>query len=387
MPANYIQGFPPLDWTEQKSLLLGTMVKDDHPDGLQKLRARQFRNRLTHVFLVCGLFGAALVSVCSGAVAVTPGQIASILGERLGIALPWTYEYQHELVVISLRLPRIILGILVGGTLALSGAALQGLFRNPLADPALVGVSSGAALGAVGFIVLGGSVAGLLPEVFGPFYLPTAAFAGGLLIAVLVYRIGVVDGRTQVATMLLAGIAFNAICSALIGMFVFNSDDQQLRDLTFWTMGSLSRNTWGMLLPVFPLLLLPCVVIPLLSRSLNAYVLGESEAGHLGYNVEQLKMLTIVFTSLAIGAAVAVSGIIAFVGLVVPHLARLLLGSDHRQVLPCSLLLGAILILLADVISRTMVVPAELPIGVVTSCIGGPFFLWLLINKRMLRGI
>ena len=212
-------------------------------------------------------------------------------------------------------------------------------------------------------------------------------FGGGLSIALLVYRIGAVDGRTRVGTMLLAGIAFNSLCGALVGMLVFNSDDQQLRDLTFWTMGSLSRNTWGTLLPIFPLLLLPCLVLPLLARSLNAYVLGESEAGHLGFDVEKLKKLIILFTSLAVGAAVAVTGVIAFVGLVVPHLVRLLLGSDHRQVLPCSLLLGAMLLLLADMVSRTMVVPAELPVGVVTSCIGGPFFLWLLINQRTLRGI
>ncbi|MFT5794836.1 MAG: iron complex transport system permease protein, partial [Saprospiraceae bacterium] len=172
----------------------------------------------------------------------------------------------------------------------------------------------------------------------------------------------------------------------LIGMFVFTSDDQQLRDLTFWTMGSLARNTWSVLLPVLPFLLVPCCVLPMLSRGMNAYILGESEAGHLGFDVERLKKLTIFFTSMGIGAAVAVSGIIGFVGLVVPHLARLLLGSDHRRLMPSSILLGSTLVLFADALSRTLVVPAELPIGVVTSCIGGPFFLWLLMSKRTLRG-
>ncbi|MFK7864594.1 MAG: FecCD family ABC transporter permease [Pseudohongiellaceae bacterium] len=328
----------------------------------------------------------AILGLCSGAVPVTPAQVASILFSKIGIHLPWAFEARDELVVISLRLPRLLLGILIGATLALSGAALQGLFRNPLADPALVGVSSGAALGAVSYIVIGGSYLAFLPSAVQPFMLPVFAFMGGLTVAALVYRIGVVDGRTQVATMLLAGIAINSICTALIGMFVFNSDDQQLRDLTFWTMGSLARNTWSIFLPVLPFLLLPCFILPKLAQAMNAYVLGESEAGHLGFNVEQLKKLTIVLTSMAIGAAVAVSGIIIFVGLVVPHLARLLLGSDHRRLMPSSILMGSTLILAADIVSRTAVVPAELPIGVVTSCIGGPFFLWLLINKRTLRG-
>lgn len=332
------------------------------------------------------LSATALLAICSGAVSVAPTQVAAILFSKVGIDLPWAFEVRHELVVVSLRLPRLLLGILVGATLALSGAALQGLFRNPLADPALVGVSSGAALGAVSYIVIGGTYLAFIPGVLHPFMLPVFAFGGGLTVAAIVYRIGVVDGRTQVATMLLAGIAINSICTALIGMFVFNSDDQQLRDLTFWTMGSLARNTWSIFLPVLPFMLLPCVVLPSLARAMNAYVLGESEAGHLGFDVEQLKKLTIVFTSMAIGAAVAVSGIIVFVGLVVPHLARLLLGSDHRRLLPSSILMGSTLIIAADIVSRTAVVPAELPIGVVTSCIGGPFFLWLLINKRTLRG-
>lgn len=341
---------------------------------------------MTMVGLAGLLVLALLTALCSGAVAVSPGQVASILFSKIGVDLPWGYEMRDELVVMSLRLPRVFLALLVGATLALSGAALQGLFRNPLADPALVGVSSGAALGAVSFIVAGGALLSWVPNGLEPFLLPLAAFVGGLTVAALVYQIGVVDGKTQVATMLLAGIAINSICAALIGMFVFNSDDQQLRDLTFWTMGSLARNTWSIFLPVTPFLLAPCFVLPLLSRAMNAYVLGESEANHLGFDVEKLKKLIIVFTSMAIGAAVAVSGIIGFVGLVVPHLARLLLGSDHRRLMPASILLGSTLVLIADIIARTAVVPAELPIGVVTSCIGGPFFLWLLMNKRMLHG-
>jgi iron complex transport system permease protein len=344
------------------------------------------RPELTLLALTVLLIATMLTAICTGAVPVSPGQVGSILMSKIGVILPWQFEARQELVVMSLRLPRILLGLLVGAALALSGAALQGLFRNPLADPALVGVSSGAALGAVSFIVAGGTLLTVVPDGLQPFLLPIAAFAGGLIVALLVYRIGVVDGQTHVATMLLAGIAISSICTALIGMLVFSSDDQQLRDLTFWTMGSLARNTWSLLLPVLPFLLVPCFVLPLLARGMNAYILGESEAGHLGFDVERLKSLTIICTSMAIGAAVAVSGIIGFVGLVVPHLARLLLGSDHRRLMPCSILLGSILVLFADALARTLVVPAELPIGVVTSCIGGPFFLWLLMNKRTLRG-
>lgn len=342
---------------------------------------------LTLAALIVLLGAVTLLAMCSGAVSVTPKEVAAIMFSKIGINLPWSFEVRQELVVMSLRLPRVLLGLLVGAALAVSGAALQSLFRNPLADPALVGVSSGAALGAVVFIVTGGTFLVALPDAVQPLLLPLCAFGGGLVVATLVYRIGVVDGQTQVATMLLAGIAINAICTAIIGVFVFNSDDQQLRDLTFWTMGSLARNTWTLMLPVLPCLIIPCIVLPRLARAMNAYALGENEAGHLGFNVEQLKKLTIVFTSMAIGASVAVSGIIGFVGLVVPHLSRLLLGSDHRYLLPSSMLLGASLILVADVIARTLVVPAELPIGVVTSCLGGPFFLWLLINKRTLQGV
>lgn len=326
-----------------------------------------------------------VLAICSGAVPVSPVQVGAIIFEKMGIVLPWEFEAQQQMVVTGLRLPRIVSGVFVGASLAASGVALQGLFRNPLADPALIGVSSGAALAAVGMIVLGYESAASVPASLRSYLLPVSAFAGGLAAVSVVYRIGTVEGRSLVATMLLAGIAINAICNAFMGLLIFISDDQQLRDLTFWTMGSLSRNTWELMLPVLPFMLMPLIGLPFLSRAMNAYVLGESEAGHLGYDIERLKKATVLLTTLAIGAAVAIAGIIVFVGLVVPHLVRLLLGSDHRHVLPGSILLGATLMLIADIVSRTVVVPAELPIGIVTSCIGGPFFLWLLVNKRMIR--
>ena len=349
------------------------------------LAGRKRRAKVTLSGLAALLLVITVLAVCSGAVPIAPAQVTAILLQNLGIQVPWNFETQQETVVMGLRLPRIVLGIFIGAALAVAGATLQGLFRNPLADPALIGVSSGAALAAVGFIVLGQGLAETVPMPLRSYLLPVFAFFGGLIAVLLVYRIGTVNGRSMVLTMLLAGIAINAICNALMGLLIFVSDDQQLRDLTFWTMGSLSRNTWRLVLPVLPFLLIPLIGLPLLARAMNAYVLGESEAGHLGYDIERLKKAAILLTTLAIGAAVALAGIIAFVGLVVPHLVRLLMGADHRYLFPGSILLGATLILAADIISRTIVAPAELPIGVVTSCIGGPFFLWLLMNKRMMR--
>ena len=349
------------------------------------LAGRKRRAKVTLSGLAALLLIITVLAVCSGAVPIAPAQVTAILLQYLGIQVPWEFETQQETVVIGLRLPRIVLGIFIGAALAVAGATLQGLFRNPLADPALIGVSSGAALAAVGFIVLGQGLAETVPLPLRSYLLPVFAFLGGLIAVLLVYRIGTVNGRSMVLTMLLAGIAINAICNALMGLLIFISDDQQLRDLTFWTMGSLSRNTWRLVLPVLPFLLIPLICLPFLARAMNAYVLGESEAGHLGYDIERLKKAAILLTTLAIGAAVALTGIIAFVGLVVPHLVRLLMGADHRYLFPGSILLGATLILAADIVSRTIVAPAELPIGVVTSCIGGPFFLWLLMNKRMIR--
>ncbi len=259
---------------------------------------------------------------------------------------------------------------------------MQGLFRNPLADPGLFGVSTGAALGAVAVIVLGGALVGGLDPAIRPFFLPLAAFAGGLLVTLIVQRIATRDGVIDIATMLLAGIAINALAGALLGIFTFVSNDQQLRELTFWMMGSLAAITWTSLLPAIGLIFLPAVLLPRMARVLDAMLLGESEAHYLGFNVDITKRSIIILTALITGAAVAVSGVIGFVGLVTPHLVRLAIGPDHRYLLPTSALLGGCLLLLADMAARTVVLPAELPIGIVTACFGGPFFLWLLARRR-----
>ncbi|GAB5467722.1 MAG: iron ABC transporter permease [Rhodospirillales bacterium] len=330
-----------------------------------------------------GLFVlATLLALGWGAVTIPPTLIANILAHSLGLAALDPALATEEAVLLSIRLPRVLLAILVGGGLAVCGAALQGLFRNPLADPGLIGVSAGAALAAAATIVFGGLFFAGLPPALRPYLLPLAAFLGGLLVTVIIQRLARSGGRTDVATLLLAGIAVNAIAGAGIGLLFYLADDQQLRAVTLWTLGSLAGRPWSEILPALPLILIALVGLLAMARPLNALLLGEQEAYHLGFAVERLKRRLVLLVALATGAAVAVSGIIGFVGLVVPHLVRLLLGADHRLVLPASALVGASLLLVADLGARHLVLPAELPIGILTSLLGGPFFLWLLLRRR-----
>lgn len=288
---------------------------------------------------------------------------------------------QAQMILGQIRLPRTLLGLAVGAVLALSGVTMQGLFRNPLADPGLVGVASGAALGAAVAIV-GGSWLGGIPEWFLPYLLSVSAFVGGLGVTALVYRLGRRDGQTSVATMLLAGIALTALAGSAVGLFTYLADDATLRTLTFWNLGSLNGASYERL---WPLLLVTGAValwLPRRAQALNALLLGESEARHLGIEVEALKRELVFCTALGVGAAVAAAGLIGFIGLVVPHLVRLLAGPDHRVLLPASLLAGGALLLFADLVARLALAPAELPIGIVTAFIGAPFFLFLLVRGR-----
>lgn len=317
------------------------------------------------------------------------GPVSLPLGDTLRAALrllglPLTADaslQQAELILSQIRMPRTLLGLAVGMVLALCGVAMQGLFRNPLADPGLVGVSSGAALGAAVAIV-GGAAFGGLPEAFAPYLLSACAFVGGLLVTALVYRLGRRDGQTNVATMLLAGIALTALAGAAIGLFTYLADDATLRTLTFWNLGSLNGASYARLWPLLLATLAVALWLPRRARALNALLLGESEARHLGFDVERLKRELVFCTALGVGAAVAAAGLIGFIGLVVPHLMRLLVGPDHRLLLPASALAGASLLLLADLIARLALAPAELPIGIVTALIGAPFFLYLLVRGR-----
>lgn len=294
---------------------------------------------------------------------------------------------RDRIIILDIRLPRAVLGLLVGAALAVSGAVMQGLFRNPLADPGLVGVSSGASLGAVLIIVLGTSLFGPVFALFGFYTLPVAAFFGGLCTTLLLYRIATRSGQTSVATMLLAGIALAALAGAITGVLIFVADDQQLRDLTFWGLGSLAGASWTKVLAAAPIIILSLMVVPFLSRGLNALTLGEAAAFHMGVPVQRLKNVAIVSVAAATGASVAVSGGIGFVGIVVPHVLRLVIGPDHRFLLPASALLGGTLLIFADMIARTIVPPAELPIGIITAFAGAPFFLWILLRGRSHMGL
>ncbi|MER0238411.1 iron ABC transporter permease [Fulvimarina sp. MAC8] len=296
------------------------------------------------------------------------------------------YPIGDIVIVWQIRLPRVIMAILVGAMLALGGAVMQGLFRNPLAEPAILGVSTGAALGAVSMIVLSNGLLAPVAMLLGTFSLPVAAFAGALTATSILYMIATREGSTSVATMLLAGIALAAFAAAIMGYLVYLSDDAQLRDITFWNLGGLGGVTWQKVLVCAPLMLMVIAVAPVLARGLDALVLGEAEAFHLGVRVQGLKRSAVVLVAAATGVAVAVSGVIGFVGIVVPHVLRLAVGADHRFLLPASCLGGALLLLVADIGARLLVAPAELPVGIITAAIGAPFFLWLLMRRRALMG-
>lgn len=343
------------------------------------------RGRIVLVGLVVLLIAVFLISIDKGAVEISVAQCLAILGRRVGLNLPFAFTLQQEATLLDIRLPRVLLGLIVGAGLGISGAGMQGLFRNPLADPSLIGISSGSALAATFVIIVGDLVHLSLSSSLGLFAFPAAAFAGGLITALLIYRLSTIGGQTAVATMLLAGIAVNALAQAFSGLLTFFATDTQIRSITFWRLGSLGGASWTSVAIAAPFILVPIILFPFLARALNVLLLGEAEAGHLGINIEFVKRLTVVFVALAVGAAVAVTGLIGFVGLVVPHLLRLVIGPDHRRLLPASALLGASLLLLADLIARTIVAPAELPIGILTAIVGAPFFLWLLLRDRKWR--
>ncbi|CDH34460.1 iron ABC transporter permease [Xenorhabdus bovienii] len=276
---------------------------------------------------------------------------------------------------LNIRLPRILLAILVGGALAVSGAVMQGLFRNPLADPGLLGISSGAALTVATVIVL-------------PFTLPAsialyghiiAAFVGSLLVSFLIFSLNKYN-HGNLSKLLLAGIAINALCMSFIGVLSYVSNDQQLRQFSIWMMGSLSQIEWPTLIIAASLIIPVCILAFSQSRKLNLLQLGDEEAHYLGINVQRTKYQLLLLSALLIGCAVALSGVIGFIGLVIPHLVRLRFGGDHTWLLPISVLGGACLLLSADTLARTLVSPAEIPVGLITGLIGAPYFLWLILK-------
>ncbi len=337
---------------------------------------RLFKNPFIAVSLLVVLL--LLSSLASLAVGALPISVADILASLTGQAS----NSQIELVVTEIRLPRLILGLLVGAGLGIAGAAMQGLFRNPLAGPSLVGVSSGAALFAVIIIVLGSTTFSAWMSFWGIFSLPMAAFLGGGLVTWLIYLVASKNGQTDVSLMLLTGIAINAIAGSATGLLVYFATDEELRNLTFWTLGSIASATWQDNMIASIPILIAIVGLPFFARSLNAFSMGEAVSTQIGFNIKKMKMMVITLTAMAVGAAVSVSGIIGFVGLVAPHLVRLLLGPDHRWLLPASAILGALLVVLSDMLARSLLAPTELPLGIIMSAVGGPFFLWLLLKRR-----
>ncbi|ENT2991492.1 iron ABC transporter permease [Raoultella planticola] len=278
---------------------------------------------------------------------------------------------------LTIRLPRVLLALLVGAALALSGCVMQGLFRNPLADPGLLGVSSGAALAVACWLVLPLSVPALV-ALYAPML---AAFIGSIAVMVVIFILSQAN-EGSLSRLLLVGIAINALCGALVGVLAWVSNDTQLRQLSLWGMGSLGQAEWSTLLVAATLIFPASLIIWLMASRLNLLQLGDEEAHYLGINVRAVQRLLLLCSALLVASSVAISGVIGFIGLVVPHLIRMWLGPDHRALVPGSLLAGAILLLLADTLARTVAAPAEMPVGLLTSMLGAPWFLWLIFRQQ-----
>ncbi|UTW55668.1 iron ABC transporter permease [Kordiimonas sp. SCSIO 12610] len=352
---------------------------------LRSMTMADLRKHRPLIFILAAvLIMVAFSSMLLGAFHIPASSVIAILVDTVlpGNILADFYADHERSILVSIRLPRIFAAIFVGGALGISGATLQSLFRNPLAEPGLIGVSSGAALAAISVIVLFSGQLLVFGENKTAYLLPVAAFIGGLVATIIVYLISGRIRGDKAATMLLIGVALNAIAVAGIGVLQFLSDDTQLRLLTFWMMGGLGSIGWESLLPVGLLVGLGAIGLVALAVPLNAYLLGANEARHLGINVELMTRKAVLLSALIVGAAVSIAGIISFIGLIVPHLVRQISGPDNRTVITGSALMGAIVLLLADLIARNIIAPSELPVGLVTSAVGGPFFLWQLIKKK-----
>jgi iron complex transport system permease protein len=323
------------------------------------LPGRKTTNGAVILALTALLLLSLLFSLTVGAVSIPVRDVVVIFLHQVGLLTSVAVDSTHEVVLSTIRFPRIVMTLLVGASLGVSGASLQGLFRNPLVEPSLIGVSGGAASAVVIAIVFGGPLAGTIGWLYQS-VIPLVAFGGGLA----------------------ATFAVLALTGAAIGLSIFYANESQLHTFTFWTLGALGGATWTKLMIGAPLLILSCSVLMFYPRALNTLALGEAEAFHMGVDVERVKHQIIFFSALAVGVSVSLAGMIGFVGLVVPHVVRVLFHADHKLVLPASVLGGALLLILSDVIARTIVSPAELPIGVVTALIGAPFFIMLLLNAK-----
>ncbi|WP_194421371.1 FecCD family ABC transporter permease [Microbacterium abyssi] len=343
-------------------------------------RHRRLRFAAVTTTLAAVLVVTCLISLGSGQYSLAPTEIIGILLQGVGIDTAWAPEDASASgVIFNIRLPRLVLGVLVGAALAVSGVLMQAIFGNPLADAGVVGVSSGAALGAAASLTFGIST-------FGMWTTPAMAFIGGLVAVFSVYFISRSGGRTEVVTLLLTGIAINAIGGAGMAFLTFLGTTSTREQIVFWQLGSLNGALWPNIAIVAPLTVMGIVVALFVAHRLDLFALGERTARHLGLNVELLRIVVIVTVAVLVCAAVAFAGIIGFVGLVVPHLMRMLIGPAHLPLIISSAAGGALLIALADLVARTAVPLADMPIGMITSLVGGPFFLWLLVRTRRRSG-
>ncbi|MEU0277115.1 iron ABC transporter permease [Streptomyces sp. NPDC006195] len=358
----------------------GTPAKE-RPRRQLRLRRRPRLPGSTTV-LTAGLLGAlvvlCLLSAGIGAYHIPLGDVLASVQHRAGLGGA-ALDRVGESVLWNVRLPRVVLALLVGASLGCAGALMQGVFGNPLAEPGVIGISSGAAVGAVASIALG---LGFL----GNWTVTVCAFVAGLATVLLVYALSRSGGRTEVVTLILTGIAVNAFAGALIGLFIFFADNAQITQITFWQLGSLAQATWPKVLAVLPCALAGLALAPFYARRLDLLALGERPARHLGVDVERLRMVLVLVVALLTAAAVAVAGIITFVGLLVPHLLRMVNGPGHRFLVPGSALGGALVLLAGDLAARTVAAPAELPLGVLTALFGSPFFFLLLRRTRRKQG-
>jgi iron complex transport system permease protein len=330
--------------------------------------------------LIVALVAAVLLGVGLGTVWIPPGTVIRLVSWKLGVAgYPAGVPESAAVILFDLRLPRVALAAVVGAGLAVSGAIFQSLFRNPMADPAIIGVSSGAALGAIAAILLGGGA------ILGGLLVPASAFGAALAVAALVYRLARFGPAVQVATLLLAGIAVAAMVSAVITLLMAFSGEQ-VRSIYFWLLGGLGGRGWSSVLAAGPLVVLGTAVALAGTGHLNLMALGDERAAQLGLEVERFKRASLAVGALLAAAAVSVAGVIGFVGLMTPHILRLVLGADHRSLLPAVVLGGATLLVLADLVARTSIQPEEIPVGAVTAILGGPFFLYLLRRERRAAG-
>ncbi|MDO6525962.1 FecCD family ABC transporter permease [Motilimonas sp. 1_MG-2023] len=330
-----------------------------------------------HIFVPTGLL---LLAAAVGSIFIGPLPIS--IQQAIKALLNQEVAPHVSLVMQQVRVPRMLLCLAIGAILALSGTVMQGLFRNPLADPGIIGVSGGAALGAALAIVIFAPLAEFYPLLLTLGTVPVFAFFGGSLVTFLVYQLGSNQHGTSVAIMLLAGVAISALAGAALGLLNFYADEQALRDLALWSMGSMAGATWPNIALAWGTFITLFVCFRQDANKLNAFLLGEPEARHMGIQVEVLKRRLILLCAAGVGISVSLCGMIGFVGLIIPHLGRMLVGPNHTLLLPLSALLGGLLLLIADTVSRVIVAPAELPVGIITALAGAPFFITLLFQQR-----